>query len=424
MFARIKALAPKSTFLHSVGLLTSGTVLAQGLLALSLPLLTRLYSPADFSLLAVYTSVLGLVAAASCLRFNIAIPLPEDDRTAMNLLILALGSAALFGLLTALPVLIAPRTSAQVLGQPRMEPYLWMIPLGVLLHSTYDSLQYWGSRKRRYGLISRTRITRALGGSGTQIGIGSLSATPFGLIIGQVVYSGFGAIGLVLSLWRHDRVATVGISRSSLARAASEYRKFPMLSVPEALFNTAGLELSILIIAATAAGAEAGYLMLAIRALGLPMGLVGSSVAQVYLTEAPQKLRDGQLAEFTRRMMWTLFKTGAPVLGLAAVASPFLFPLVFGSEWDRAGIIVAWLAPMFILQFVASPVTMVLHVAGRLATAMWLQIVGGVARVGVVIAAASYTPNLITETFAISGAAFYLATIALIYGLIRRMDRA
>lgn len=424
MRARIEALLPKSAFLRNVGLLTSGTVLGQGVLALSLPVLTRIYSPEDFNLLAVYTSALGLITVISCLRFNIAVPLPEDDRVAMNLLVLALGSAAVFALLAGLPALLAPEQAAALLGQPAMVPHLWLIPVGVLFASSYDALQYWASRKRRFALVSQTRVTRAVAGAGTQIGIGSFAATPFGLILGQVVYSGVGVFGLLRSLLRHDADAIAGISRSSLARTASEYRKFPLFSVPEALFNTAGVELSILIIAAAAQGPEAGFLMLAMRVLGLPMGLVGASVGQVYLTEAPQRWRDGELAAFTRRMMWTLFKTGTPPMLVAAIACPFLFPLIFGDDWARAGIIVAWLTPMFILQFVASPVSMVLHVVGKLASAMWLQIAGGVLRVGAVIIAAQLAPNWITEALAVSGGIFYLGMIALVYGQVRNMDRA
>ncbi|MDP3971951.1 MAG: hypothetical protein Q8P61_03455, partial [Candidatus Nanopelagicales bacterium] len=116
--------------------------------------------------------------------------------------------------------------------------------------------------------------------------------------------------------------------------------------------------------------------------------------------------------------------TGAPPLMVAAVACPLLFPLIFGAEWARAGVIVAWLTPMFILQFVASPVSMVLHVVGKLVTAMCLQIFGGVLRVGAVVAAAQLTPGWITETFAISGAAFYLGMIVLVYTHISRMSRA
>ena len=239
-----------------------------------------------------------------------------------------------------------------------------------------------------------------------------------------MVYSGLGVVGLVRSLMRYDRAAATGISRATLAEAASRYRKFPLYSVPEALFNTAGLELAILIIAATAAGPEAGFMMLAMRVMGLPLGLVGTSVGQVYLTEASQKWRDGELAAFTRRMMWNLFKAGTPPLVLAAVACPLLFPLVFGAEWARAGIIVVWLTPMFILQFVASPVSMVLHVIGEMAVAMWLQVAGGVFRVGAVLIAAQLAPAMLTETFAISGAVFYSLMVALVYVNIRRMERS
>jgi len=423
MRARIATLLPKSAFLRNVGLLTGGTVLAQGILALSLPILTRLYSPADFSLLAVYTSVLGLITVVSCLRFNIAIPLPEDDLEALNLLVLALGAALLIAAIAAVPVLVMPRATAAILGQPALEPHLWMIPVGVVLASAYDALQYWASRKRNFALISRTRATRAAGGVAAQVGIGSVAATPFGLIFGQVVYSGMGVIALLRSLVRNDLAAVSRISRGTLTQVAVRYRKFPLFSVPEALFNTAGLELAILIIAAVAAGPEAGFLMLAMRVMGLPLGLVGSSVGQVYLAEASQKWRDGELAAFTRRMMWNLLKAGIPPLTAAAIACPLLFPLIFGAEWARAGLIVAWLTPMFILQFVASPVSMVLHVVGELAAAMWLQVVGGVFRVAAVVLAARFAPGWITETFAISGAVFYCGMVAIVYVNIRRMER-
>lgn len=422
MRARIVALIANNAFLRNVGLLTSGTVLAQAIMALSLPVLTRFYSPEDFNLLAVYTSVLGLIGVAACLRFNIAIPLPEDDRVAMNLLVLAIGAAAcVVGVLT-LVVLLIPGPFAELLRQPDILPYLWMIPVGVGLAAAYDSLQYWASRKRRFGLISQTRVTRAVGGAGTQTAAAVVSASPFGLILGQVAFNGVGVIGLLRSLARHDRSTMARISPASLGQAASTYRKFPLFSVPEALFNTAGLELSILIIAAAAAGPEAGFLMLAMRIMGLPMGLIGTSVGQVYLTDAPQRLRDGDMAAFTRRTMWSLFKIGAPVLILGAIACPLLFPLIFGSEWARAGIIVAWLTPMFILQFVASPVSMALHIVGKLAVAMWLQIAGGMFRVGAVAIAARVAPDRITEIFGLSSAAFYFAMIFLVYAQIRRVD--
>lgn len=388
-------------------MLTAGTVVAQGIMVLTLPVLSRLYSPADFTLLAVYTSILGLVGVVSCLRLNIAIPLPEDDREAINLVVICLLCALCFAIATAIPALLLPEQTARLLGQPAMQPWLWAIPVGILFATTYDALQYWATRKKRYALVTRTRMTRALGGAGVQLGAGIGGASPMGLIAGHAVYCGLGVAGLARAMWKHDREMLEDVSPRAMADAARIYRKFLGYSVPEALFNTAGLELSLLIIAAVAVGPEAGFLMLAMRVLGLPMGLVGSSLAQVYLSEAPQKLREGELSVFTTRIMWTLFKVGAPLLLLFGLAAPYAFPIVFGEEWARAGVIVVWLTPMFILQLVASPVSMVLHVTGKLAWAMGLQIVGGIFRVSCLLAATHYAPVLLVETFALCGAVFY-----------------
>jgi O-antigen/teichoic acid export membrane protein len=361
--------------------------------------------------LAVYTSILSLIIVVSGLRLNIAIPLPVKDLEAINLVAVCLSSALCFAVATAIPALFLPEQTARLLGQPAMQPYLWLIPVGVIFATAYDSLQYWATRKKRYGLVTRTRMTRALGGAGVQVGTGIAASNPLGLIAGQVIYSGLGSVGLAYSMWKNDREMLRYISPRAMSDAARAYRKFPVYSVPEALFNAAGPEISLLIIAVIAPGPEVGFLMLAMRVLGLPMGLVGSSLAQVYLSEAPQKYRDGQLAAFTRRIMWALFKTGAPLLLLAGVAAPFAFPIVFGAEWARAGVIVMWLTPMFILQLVASPVSMVLHVTGRLSLAMWLQIAGGIFRILCLVVATYVAPAFLVEALALSGALFYASYI-------------
>ncbi|MFB9149857.1 lipopolysaccharide biosynthesis protein [Roseovarius ramblicola] len=398
---------PAGSFARNVGVLTGGTAFAQGLAVLALPLLTRLYSPEDFALLAVYVAIIGIATVVSCLRYNIAIPLPEDDADGMALLAVALIAATVISGLLAVPVLLAPARTAALLGQPGLAPYLWMVPLGVFLASAYNALQYWASRNKRFGLVTRTRMTRAVGGIGTQAAIGAAAPSPLGLLFGHMLYGGLGVIGLARDLWRRDRPILRRTDGARIVGIASVFRRFPMWSVPEALFNTAGVQVPVILIAAAAAGPEAGFLMLAMRVMGLPMGLVGSSVSQVFLAEAPARLRDGTLAAFTRSTMWTLFRTGAPPLVAVGALSPLLFPLVFGAEWARAGWLVAWMTPWFVLQFVASPVSMVLHVTGRVALAMGLQALGLLLRVGPVLAVATVAPDRLSEVYALTGAVFY-----------------
>ena len=67
-----------------------------------LPLLTRLYEPSDFALLAIYTSLIGLFVVVACGRFDLAIPLPESESDGLSLLILSLVIAAVFSFVLAL----------------------------------------------------------------------------------------------------------------------------------------------------------------------------------------------------------------------------------------------------------------------------------------------------------------------------------
>lgn len=401
-------------FWRNVGILASGTVAAQLLMVLALPLLTRLYSPSDFNLLAVFASALGLLTVASCLRFNIAIPIAEDDESGINLLILALLAGVFVAALVAIPVLIAPQWAASLLRQPDIAPYLWLLPVGLLFAASYDALQFWATRKQRFVGVSQTRLTRAIGGVGTQLGTGVAGVGPLGLIIGHVLLSGFGSIGLLRTVLKHDGYLLRKTNIKKLKTTANNYRSFPLYSVPESFFNTAGLEISILVIAACSSGPEAGFLMLAMRIIGIPMSFLGTSVAQVWLTDAPSKLRKGELADFTKKTMVALLKTGAPVILVIGVLAPFLFPLVFGAEWERAGTILAWLAPMFLLQFIVSPISVLPHVLNRLKWAMWLQGTICAIRLCVIAIASQLTPQYLVEMFALAGALCYGATIALL----------
>jgi len=141
--------------------------------------------------------------------------------------------------------------------------------------------------------------------------------------------------------------------------------------------------------------------------MSLPMTLVGSSVAQVYLSEAPARYRDGTLGSFTRRTSLVLFGCAAPPLAFVALVAPFVFPWLLGEDWVRAGVLVAWMTPWYLLQFTASPVSVVLHVTNRIGTAMLLQAFGFLVRVGSVLAAASIATQWTPEVYAVSGAIFY-----------------
>ncbi|MBV5262131.1 oligosaccharide flippase family protein [Synechococcus moorigangaii CMS01] len=411
--ARVTRLA-SGPFVQAAAKLSGGTAAAQLMTIAALPFLTRLYTPEDFELLAVYLALLGMLASIACLRFEIAIPIPESDADGADLLAASLACAGLVSALVLAAILIWPDTIAAAFGLPRFAQYLWLVPLGTLMAGLYASFQYWANRKRRFGEVARSRLTQAATGIGTQLGAGLAGWTPLGLLFGHMLYGGAGAIGLAASALRHDRAAFTGISWARVRARMAQYYRFPAWSTPEALANSAAIQLPVILIAAFTIGPEAGFVFLAARVMGAPMQLIGRAVGQVYLARAPEEMRAGRLRAFTFSILKPLALLSIPGLTLMALLAPVVFALVFGEEWRRAGILLQWMTPWFILQFLSSPVSLILHVTNRQRTAAVLHVCGLVLRTGMVLAAGLWMTDRVAEAYAISGAIFYGAYMVLV----------
>lgn len=405
-------------FMRAVGILVGGTVLAQAILAATLPIATRLYSPDDFSTLAVFTGIISIISVGTCLRFDIAVPLPREERDGAAIVLLSCGIALAINLILLVAVLLLPETLAGWLGHPELAPYLWLVPVATFFVGAYSTLQFWFVRRKQFGQLARNRIMQAAGSSATQIGLGLVGIAPLGLLLGQLVNSGVGAIRLGWRFWRHEVDTLKTIGWQDVARLASQYERFPKFSTLEAMCNSAAIYLPIILLSAWTAGPEAGYLSLGMYAMQVPMSLIGNAVSQVYMSRGPEEARASNLGRFTIEVLSGLLKSGVgPILCIGVVA-PELFRIIFGSEWTRAGVLVTWMVPWFILQFLASPISLALHIQNRLVEAFLLQVFGLVLRTGSVALAAALPGSHLSEFYAVSGAIFYFAYLALILNIV------
>jgi O-antigen/teichoic acid export membrane protein len=192
-----------SIFVRHVFVLLSGTIMAQGIVILTIPIVTRLYDPVAFSVLAGFASVLSIVTAVACLRFNVAIPLPEREDEAASLLVLSVVSATVLSVLTYGLMMWVPFRDLEVIASRGLDSYFWLLGIAIWLSGTYLAFQSWAARRKAFKRIARTKVTRAGWSVATQIGIGAINPVPLGLLLGHTVLQGFG----FLSLGRYRRGA-------------------------------------------------------------------------------------------------------------------------------------------------------------------------------------------------------------------------
>lgn len=408
-------------FLKAVSVLVGGTAFAQGIAILALPILTRLYSPEEFSLFAIYTSLLLVLSVVSCLRFEIAIPISENDTEAIHIVLLAVLSNFLISLLIGLIIWIFHSDIILLLRQPDFASLIWLVPIGVFFSGLYNTLQYWSTRKKKFTLIAKTRMIQSVSGTSAQIVMGLIGLSVLGLIVGQIIKVSAGIRGLALSLYKEAYYIIQNVNLKKLKEVFKKNDRFPKYSALEALANSAAIQLPIIIIAAFAIDAEAGFLMLAMQVMAIPLGFIGGAVAQVYLAHAPEKYNTGELREYTYQCILRLIKIGVIPLLIICFSAPIIIPFIFGEAWQRTGEMMVWMLPWFIIQFLVSPVSMSLHIIGRQRIALLLQVIGVIIRVGGLWVFSKYFLDYMFEYYAISGFIFYSIYLVIVLYILRTL---
>nr|QLL91152.1 O-antigen flippase Wzx [Plesiomonas shigelloides] len=354
----IKKSFPQNAFARSVSVLVGSTVGAQALMILASPLLTRLYTPESFGLLAVYSGLLALFTVVASLRYELAIPLPESNTEAANVVVLSLLVVLLMTAISAVMIVLAGEQIAHALDVPKLVNYFWLLPVGVLLSGLYNVFNNWAIRTKHFGDIARTRISQTLATVAVQLlgyKLGNIA-----LLFGQASGQGVGSLRLAVSTLKHKEFNSW--SWKGVGIAAKRYKQFPIFSTWSALFNTAGAQLPPLVFAAFFNAGAAGLYALANRILQLPMTVIGGAIGQVYFSDLAEARIKGQLPKKIEQGAVGLIKLSFPAGFVFMYFAPDFFTWVFGVDWEVSGHAARWMVPWILLQFISSPLSMVFFV--------------------------------------------------------------
>lgn len=391
-------------FLKAVSVLVGGTAFAQLIGFLCLPILTRLYTPEDYSVLGVYVAIVAILAVISCLRFDIAIPIPENENDGKALLLLSFLSNIIFSIILYIVLFISYPYIQHYKIIDQLSYWIWLIPLGVFVSGFYSALQFWATRHKRFKDIAKTRMTQAISGNAASLAGGMFSVGFGGLIVGQLLNFSGGLFKLAVSAKKDLAV----VKSSPLKATFAKYSNFPKYSTFEALANVSAIQLPLILLASYIIGPAVGYLMLAMKVLGVPMGLIGSAFSQVYLANANQHLERKTLYSYTKSIIFKIFKITIVPFVVLAIISPFIFGYIFGDNWNNVGYYILAMLPWYFMQILSSPVSMSLHVIGEQKKALIVQLIGFLVRVvGLFLFANLLIDKMIVYYF-ISGFIFYI----------------
>lgn len=353
----MKRLLPKSEFSRNVLVLMTGTTVGQAIPIAVSPILTRIYSPSEFGVFALFLSIVSIFGSVANGRYEMAIMLPTDDDDALNIAALGACMALALSLLLLAIVIAFNGAISRLLGNPEIGKWLYAAPLTIFFMGLYNVLNYYNSRQKKYGDIARANVYKAVVLASVQLALGFLRLGASGLVTGQVLSSIVANAKLLRNTLAGSdlrRVVTMGRIRAN----ARKYADFPRFSLWAVLANTLSNNFGNFLIAKFYSTALLGHYSLVQRVMGVPAALLGTAMGQVFFQKASEEKRlTGTAIHTFRRTLSKLVLIAIPVYSVIFLLSEDLFAFAFGERWRQAGSFARILVPLFAVRFVVSPLS-------------------------------------------------------------------
>lgn len=347
--------------LRSVAAVMRGTLPAQAIGVVILPILTRQFDPVAFGHYQVFQSIVAFCLFGASLRLELMILRADDDQLEP-----LLRACITINLLYAAAVMLV--AAAVTLIRPDAIPFpLILLPLAIAFAGIVQSQNYLQLREERFREVGALKLRQAIGFAATALALAFTWPTLQGIIIADVAgrIAAFGALFGIRSRGRRLLVLRP-LPLAATWRFLVANRQQPLVTLPGILLNATGSALMPLYFFATFGAATSGQFGLVERAVGVPVAMILMALTQVFSSRVGVLLRtrDAAIARFVRRTLGVSALVAIVPATLGFVLAPQAFTLVFGPEWVVAGTMARILLPCYFVMFVGGSINQLFMTLG------------------------------------------------------------
>jgi O-antigen/teichoic acid export membrane protein len=307
--------------------------------------------------------LISVVSVIACLGYEPAIVLPQDPQEALDILSGSTIICCFIAGLSLIVILVFGQRIVVLMKAPRLSALLFWIPLNIFITGTYQALVYWNIWNKHFGRISLSRTFQSGSTNATQIGGGLVSGGENSLVYGQILGQIASSCVLAKTAIR-TQIPFYEKKRIDFSRYVSlmiKYRNFPLYSTWGTLMNVAASQNVPLVLNLFFGTSITGFYFMAIKLMGAPMALIGSALGQVLIQRASAELNEKRnLSHLVAKAISRSILFWTPLFLLVTIAAPQAFSTYLGPQWITSGRYAQALIPVFFLQIITSPVSVVL----------------------------------------------------------------
>ncbi|MCG7343987.1 oligosaccharide flippase family protein [Sporosarcina sp. ACRSL] len=349
-------------FIKNVLTIAKGTATGQLILFLASPILSRIYTPEEYGVLAIYTLLISTLSILSTLKLELAMQTEEKDTRSIFIVKVSM----IFNIIFSVTLLVIFHSQKELLSKLLKIPiessgFLYLIPLGVFalgLNRINSSLYI---RNKNFNDLKKLFVSNSILMVTIQMALGVLKVIPNSLIIGD-------AIGRLITNIRAIRgkltnTKTPKLSFPNVVEVIKEKRKYVFLSTSsEFLFVLVNQSIPFLLILFYSP-ILAGYYTFGLKIVNAPMVLIGKSISQVYISEIrTETKRYSKINNLFNQIVKRLIVTAILPYSLLFFFGPEIFSVIFGSEWSYSGELMSIMSILFFVEIIVYPLTVTLEV--------------------------------------------------------------
>ena len=305
-----------------------------------------MYAPESFGILALYLSIVGIFWTISSGKYELAIVLPDNKKTALNLLALSIIINIFFFFFSLLITFFFIKNF-------NLKIIFLFIPFGIFIESIISSINQYNNRNKKYKYMSIIKIFRSIIVTLLQILFYYYGIENFGLLWGIIIGSLISLLFLIIPYYRILVNTFSELTKNELLVVAQDYIRFPKFQAFSTFLNAISQNSILLLLSFFYSPLIVGYYSLAHRILRIPIVLISDSVRQIFYKEGADLINSNKtLLKLFNKTTAMLLLISLPVLLLVWNFLPGLFIFFFGDEWlitgEYAQILIFWLLFLFI----------------------------------------------------------------------------
>jgi len=409
---KIKEITSSEFFKNSATLL-SANVISQIIGLAAYPFITRIYGPEIFGEYALFMSIVTILSIFSTGKYEAAIMLPKTNKEISSLFYLSFVLNVCITILFSFLFLALKDEIASVFGINELKNYLLLIPLFILLNGSWQTLNFYYVRKKKYFIINTYNIVQSAISNGLKLFLGVKDFIIGGLITGQLV----GQISAIISnLIAGKKILKTleNVDRKHIIKVAKKYANFPKFELPHQLLNIMASNMPVLLLSFFFENEKIGLFSFALTIGSVPVFLFAKSIHQTLFRKVSEQVRNGKkikknISTFCKFCVVTLL----PFFLLFVFISEFVFGSLFGTEWADSGLYFKLLLPWLFMIVLTNPLSFIPDIFFKQKIVVKLEIVFVFFRLSSIVITA-YFSNF-AETIAVYS---LISTLILIIKLI------